>query len=98
MQTNLVVSSLCTLSLSILCSGQLFCHVTVEYGINLHTCSVTHQSLGHRIAGCSHILDGVGEGANDKERKYRNANYRVKDMKTREKEGWREVVKEEGGG
>jgi len=26
-------------------------HVTVEYGINLHTCSVTHQSLGHRITG-----------------------------------------------
>ena len=35
----------------------------------------------------------TGEGANEKERKYRHAKYRVKDMKTRE--GWREVVKEE---
>ena len=31
----------------------------VIYGINFYTCSVTHQSLGHRITGYSHILDGV---------------------------------------
>ena len=31
-----------------------------------------------------------------KKRQYRNAEYRVRDMKTGEKEGWREVVKKEG--